>query len=525
MKCPRCEQDTLVRDGSTPSGKPKWRCRGTSGDRKHCYTTVSPQDGERDVAGNKRERKTVIFERTIGRSTSRFLITAAQNGTPVHKKFLRALEIAAKHLSAEILVVPTRYKNPTSRWTESQENAEVWDDAVQPYLYNQRVALNKNLVLLGDVKVQPTAVTPLTGFEALTHGESGILAHTKLQLRTIPTPQSRYPKILTTTGACTVPNYTDSKTGKLGAFHHTIGAALIELRGKKFHLRQINADKKTGAFQDLNTVYGVSWRADGVWEEGHTAALVMGDTHVRFIDPAVKKATFGKDGIVETLRPEELVWHDVLDAYAVNPHHRGNPFVAVAKHRAGFGDAEAEMHAALTFIRNHTPPWGSAVVVESNHNEMLRRWLSSHDWRTDPVNAEFYLQTALDVVKGAKMGPHGAEYPDPFIAWAKQALPEAVVLRQDESYTIEGIEVGMHGDDGPNGSRGSVRNLRRIGVKSIIGHSHSPGIEEGCYQVGTSTALRAEYTRGPGSWLNTHCLIYGTGKRTLINIIDGEWRL
>jgi hypothetical protein len=84
----------------------------------------------------------------------------------------------------------------------------------------------------------------------------------------------------------------------------------------------------------------------------------------------------------------------------------------------------------------------------------------------------------------------------------------------------------MHGDRGPNGARGSIKNLRRIGVKSIIGHSHSPGIDEGCYQVGTSTSLVPRLQQsGPSSWLNTHCLVYANGKRTLINIINGEWRL
>ncbi len=90
---------------------------------------------------------------------------------------------------------------------------------------------------------------------------------------------------------------------------------------------------------------------------------------------------------------------------------------------------------------------------------------------------------------------------------------------------VAGVELGMHGDRGPNGSRGSIKNLRRIGVKSIIGHSHTPGIEEGCYQVGTSTVLNLEYANGPSSWLNTHCLLYPNGKRTLVNIIDGKWRL
>lgn len=89
---------------------------------------------------------------------------------------------------------------------------------------------------------------------------------------------------------------------------------------------------------------------------------------------------------------------------------------------------------------------------------------------------------------------------------------------------VHGIEVGSHGHVGPNGSRGSVKSQARIGMKSVIGHSHSPGIRDGAYQVGTSSRLNLEYVRGPSSWLHTHCVIYANGKRTLINIINGEWR-
>jgi hypothetical protein len=89
---------------------------------------------------------------------------------------------------------------------------------------------------------------------------------------------------------------------------------------------------------------------------------------------------------------------------------------------------------------------------------------------------------------------------------------------------IAGIESGMHGDKGPNGARGSIRNLRRIGVKSITGHPHSSGEDEGCMQVGTSTPLKLEYTSGPSGWMNTDAIIYANGKRTLVNFIDGEYR-
>lgn len=436
---------------------------------------------------------------------------------------MRAMEQLCQTRNGDMLVIPHRYKNPTSKWEDSQANAEWWDPIFTPYLCNQRKRLNKKLVVMGDVKVQPTAQSPLTGFEALTHGESGILGHTKLQLRTIATPQSRLPKILTTTGAATVANYTDTKAGKLGEFHHTLGACLVELKGKKFHVRQINADKKTGAFIDLNEAYGMDYSPVEMYPTLRAAALVMGDTHVDAIDPKVERAT---REMVEFFNPDTLVYHDLNDDYAVNAHHAGNPFILYAKIKGNRADARAELERAIEFVVARGEGRHS-VIVPSNHNDFLSRWIMQQDWKAMPGNAEFYLETALAMLRGTTLDGTGTTTPDPFTHWARKLLGDenVRVLERDESLQIAGIELGLHGDKGPNGARGSRANLKRVGVKSIIGHSHSPGIDEGCYQVGTSTHLKLEYTSGPSSWLNTHCIVYANGKRSLINIIDGEWRL
>jgi len=465
--------------------------------------------------------KTPIFKRTLG-GVTRFLVTAAQNATPAHKGFVKACEHFCNDRNAELIAVPLRYKNPTSRWAASQANEDVWADELTPYLCNERKKLNKNLILLGDVKVQPTASSPLTGFEALTHGESGILAHTKLQLRTVATPQSRMPKILTTTGAATLRNYTDSKAGKLGEFHHTLGACVVEIKGKKFNVRQVNAEKNSGAFIDLDTHYSEEF---GVAPAPPALGLDIGDTHVEFTDRKVTRAT---DEMTEFFKPRYKIWNDLLDGYAFNPHHFGNPFISIAKAQSNKHDARAEVMRAIAYLEKHTPDNCTSIVVPSNHDDFLARWIIGQDWRSTGSNATFYLETALAMTQGVTMTEHGAQYPSPFTYWGRKKLEGAANIKfldRDESFTIAGIEVGMHGDKGPNGSRGSIKNLRRIGVKSIIGHTHSPGIEEGCYQVGTSTPLRLEYTSGPSSWLNTHCVIYANGKRSLINIIDGEWRL
>lgn len=472
----------------------------------------------KDVGLGKVEpEETQRFARKL--ESKRYLITAAQNATPVHEGFFKALEVAAKHLDAEIVVVPLRYKNPTSRWSQQQEHEEWWAEEVQPCLFNQRKKLNPNLVLAADVKTQPTASQPLSGFESLTGAESCILGHTKMQLKSVPVPSGRYPKILTTTGACTVKNYTDTKAGKLGAFHHYLGAIYVEIEGKTFHLRQLNASREDGSFIDLDQHFS----AEGVKKAPRALALAMGDTHVGFHSPAVDEATFGQGGIVETLNPEKLIFHDILDGYPINPHHCGNPFISIAKHRnPERGDARAELEKVVDFLESRVGDL-EAVIVNSNHDNFLSRWIVAADWKENPTNAEFYLETALAMVRSVETTDSGTKYADPFRYWMEKLWAPARCLA-GESFVVGGIECGMHGDKGPNGARGSIRNLSRIGTKNIIGHSHTAGIEEGTYQVGTSTHLNLEYNQGPSSWQNAHCAIYSNGARSLIMIIDGKWR-
>ncbi len=454
----------------------------------------------------------------------RYIITAAQNATPVHKNFLSSMLTACKHLKAELIVIPLRYKNPTSRWSGSRANDEVWADEIQSYLCEERKKLNPNLVLVGDVKIQPTASDPLSGFEALTHGESCILGHTKIAFKTIPVPAGKLPKIITSTGACTVRNYTDSKAGAIGAFHHVLGAVMVETKGKSFHLRQIAADE-FGSFIDLDKVY----TPQGVAQAPPALALSMGDSHVDVIDPKVVKATFGPKGMVEILKPQNLIWHDVWDGMSANPHEAANIFSALAKSKSGKNNIRQEIERTCAFVQNHTPKGTQAVIVNSNHDDFLRRHIVNTDWKSDKDyhNAEFYLETALEMVRGTKMNPSGPSYPSPFGLWANKLIKNTKlkVLHGDESFALKGVEFGLHGDRGPNGSRGSSRNLAKVGCKTTIGHSHSPNIVAGCYQAGTSSYLRLAYNSGPSGWLQTHVVQYASGKRSLISVIDGEWHL
>jgi uncharacterized protein YjcR len=73
-------------------------------------------------------------EKKHDKSKKRFIITSAQSGTPVNKNFINNIEAYADYINAEILVIPFRYKNPTSVFTNEQKDNEWWDNDIVKYL-------------------------------------------------------------------------------------------------------------------------------------------------------------------------------------------------------------------------------------------------------------------------------------------------------------------------------------------------------------------------------------------------------
>jgi hypothetical protein len=448
-----------------------------------------------------------------------YVVTYAQNATPIYEPFFRSLLNYCESNNAELIVLPGRYKNPTSIWNDNNRTDEWWDKRVHPYKFDGRKTLGQHLTIFGDISIQPTAVRPLTGFEVFSGETSAIFGHPKLQLKTIATAKRYYPRILTSTGAVTKPNYTKSKAGKKAEAHHIYGATIIEQGVKLFHTRQINATPD-GSFIDLETLY----TPEGIKDAGRALGVVFGDIHVERSDVAVLAATFDRDdSIMKLLRPKVAVFHDVLDFERRNHHTINDFFERYARVRGRKGDVvETEVLDAIRFIDERTPKDTQAIVVQSNHDEAFDRWLHDANPKTDPVNARFFHE-----VWAKKLEDFDArgEWTNAFeLLYQHHGDGRARFLSREESLKIGGCYVNFHGDIGLNGAAGSTQTYAHLGVKTVIGHSHSPAILDGCYQVGVTGRLNQDYNDLPSSWMNTHCVIYANGKRSLLHVIEGEWR-
>ena len=457
----------------------------------------------------------------------RYIVTASMNNIGINIPFWKSIRRYAKENNAQIIVAPIRYRNPTSPDEYKVDGSGWWwPDEVKEYLCGSTIRLHQRLWFMGDIKVQATASNPLSGLDILGRGASTIFGHAQVAMQTVPTPQYDLPKIMVSTGSCSLPNYSESRAGAKAQFNHSNSALVVEKDGNAFHFRHVSADSE-GGFYDLDCYY----HEKGVEKGQAVSAIILGDTHVWWNDEKVRKATFtSQDSMINVLKPKKIVHHDLIDAYSITHHHNNDPITRIAKMKGNKNALLSELNDVIKYLVETTPVKAEIIVIGSNHHDHITRWILESDWKADLTNAETYLELALEMVRKAEMTRNGAKTIDPFASWIMARLPSKLASRttfveREVSYRLHGIELNLHGDRGPNGSRGSLKSLSRIGTKVVIGHSHTPGIEKGAYQVGTSTSLQMEYHKGaPSSWLNTHCIIYRNGKRTLVNIIDGKWK-
>jgi hypothetical protein len=446
----------------------------------------------------------------------RFIISWAQNNTPVHTGLLKNIEAYADFIDADIHIIAGRYRNPTSMWTSEQEQDEFWATEVLPYLDANRHDIHEYVSILSDIKIQPTAVNPMTGLQALSGVNSCVFGSPKVQLEMIPVLEGNKPKMMLTTGSITKKNYTDSKSGKTGEFHHTFGFVIVEIKDDEtFFVRQVTADDKSGNFTDL--YYRVE--KSKVSEINSFSAAILGDIHYGHHDQSVLNSTMK---LFERVKPKHVILHDVFDGNSISHHEMKNPFIQYGKEITGTNDLGKEVDYMLDSLKSFEE-FENVVIVRSNHDDFLDRWLTNEDWKKQPTykNSRLYMKMSDMLLEQYGNDPYNVKGVIPTII--NERFPKFITLGRSASYRVKDWELGQHGDIGSNGSRGSLLQFRKLNTKIVVGHYHSPGRKDGALAVGTSTKLRVGYNRGASTWLQSHVLIHTDGRAQHINFIDGEF--
>lgn len=489
--CGGCGMRQLSESHRAQSGKRRYKCVSCS------KRTTQPAYGPVQVL--PKTRVTEI------KKSKFFVITSAVNDTPIVTSAFETFKRVAEDNNGKLLVIPTVYKNPDLKH-EGATATYTYPDDIIPYLCNANIKLNTHIEIKGETRIEHCVINPLAGLNHAGSMISEVYGHSQVAMEMVATPHHKMPKMLHTTGTVSQHNYGGSIRAQKAKFHHSISALIVEVEGDKFWTREIHFDG-TGCY-DLNKYYTPDHTETG-WT---TAGIVYGDIHIR----ALRKRTLElMNFVADKLDPEFEVFHDIHDHAIGNHHIKDNTIALAAQSIKGQLSIRDELMMAVEFLAGRAMP----VVVDSNHNRHLDQWFNRYNQKSDPINLPLHLELGemlrLDLINGGDGNL--------FKLFVEKYSPthESIFVGPNDEFNIRGIDCSQHGDRGPNGSRGSAKSFAKSGVKTFVGHSHTPRIEKGCYQVGTSS-VDMEYAQGFSSWCITHGLIYDNGKRALFNIVDGK---
>lgn len=465
------------------------------------------------------------------KEVKRYIFTCAVRGGKVHTDFLANLEAYAAAVNAKIVVGTLTGRSHANLYSEYDPTE--FPEELAPYLSDEPVVIDGKVRFSPELRLTPTMVKPLQGLQTYTKKQWGIFPHPKVCCETVPTHKSVPTKFNFTTGAITHPFYSTTKAGFRAHFDHMHGAVIVECTKQGAWVRQlIPANEVDGTFQDLDAVV-----SGGVVTHGHPVkGIVYGDVHIEQVDPVCAMATWGYDGtnersLAHVLRPEYQVFHDLMDMTALNYHELNDFFKRYELWYTNRGLASKDFVDAADFLEHIITLAPNNVVVDSNHDYFVKKWLLGFDpaRREDFENVTTYYELKLAVLEAIRKGE---PYSLVELALAKimdhrptfeSTLAHLQFLKKDEPFELLNVELSWHGHFGANGSRGSRAQYKFFTGKSVIGHSHSPGIESGCYQVGTSSKLDLGYNNGVSSWAHTHCILYENGARALVTMSDNKF--
>jgi hypothetical protein len=438
----------------------------------------------------------------------KFVITTAVVGAPVDRNFLASIKVYCKTHNAKMLVLLSADPSSTS------------GNTVDKILQNEHIVfedteLNSNF-FISTIKLSSKQIDPITSLDRIgqRHG-SFIYASPKQRMLCVPLSNNELPHALMTTGALTLPayhtdNYMSERTSYIADNDHVMGAVIVEIENEKiFHFRQVQADSK-GRFADLGYRYSAKGQV-----KYNPAAIVLGDWHSGETDPEAERSW---QEMLQLMPPKYLVIHDVFNGLSINHHEEKNTIIKAQHAAVNKLDLKQELTRVAEDLNMLAKYCDSIIIVKSNHDEFLERYLAEGKYVQDPQNHYLCLDLAKAMIEGKDPLKFGVEM---------QGLNSKKInwLSRDEDFKIARVQLGAHGDKGANGARGSLRGMERAYGNSVTAHTHTPQILRGAWCVGTSSLLKLSYNVGPSSWLHSSCIVYPNGARQLINAIDGVWRL
>jgi len=433
-----------------------------------------------------------------------YFITTAVAGAPAFINGLKAIKNSfCKKNNAILLVLPCADPASTNL---SQGMSEFLEE----HLIIENTRLNDNLSIQA-IQLSAKQINPVTGLGRFgQRNTSFIFASPKQSIEYTPVSNNKLPHALISTGAITIPQYDTAKymskrTAYIAEHDHVMGGLIVEIQDDQlFHFRAVTFNQD-GSFTDLGTRY----YANGTSKFFPVLNLTLGDRHVTSTCPVVKEVT---EEMIDDLEPKNIVLHDLFNGTSINHHLNKTPIAkSKSEHMTLVEEGKIVKEDLERLCRFSTIE--HIYVVKSNHDEWIDRYLEEFRFQYDSVNMGIALELALAKYQGK----------DVLQYLIGDVNKKVKFLKRDEDLIFNGVQYGCHGDFMHKSM--SYDMIEKAYGSACVGHKHTAGQRRGVTYVGTSTALREDYAKGPISWTNTHEVHNQDGSRQLVNIINGSYRL
>jgi hypothetical protein len=445
---------------------------------------------------------------------NRFVITTAVTGCKVHDGFYASLKNYCKINNATLLILTA--SDPAS--SVASTSFGMIDAKLQgETIVFEDTKLNSN-VFLSTIKMSAKHIDPITGLSRIgQRNGTFVYASPKQRLQAVAVGNTKLPHFMMTTGAITEPNYKterymSDRTAYIANNDHVMGAIVVEIQDEEiFFFRQVQANRK-GEFPDLGVMYSPNFSKSYA-----PSAFVLGDWHSGSTDPEARKCW---EEVIQELLPDMVVLHDLFDGRGISHHEDKDIILKSQRANRDELSLDLELQGVARDLKDLSKLTNKLIVVKSNHDLFLERYLREGRYVKDPLNHRLSLMLALELIDGNDPLKSGVE-----AHLDKEIANKINWLNMDEDFKVANVQLGAHGHAGSNGAKGSLVAMEHAYGNSITGHTHTPSILRGAWQVGTSSYLKLSYVKGSSSWLHSSCLLYPNGSRQLINCINGNWRL
>jgi hypothetical protein len=465
-----------------------------------------------------------------------YILTSIQESTPLHgPAWINISALAAARGHYAIGLGGFTYKKRWFTKLGGGEKMEIapWPSLVKNLVTRKRFNLHKRVQFASEMNISPTAVSPLTGLNSYIDATCTVFPHTKRAVESIPRGSYEEPIHTWTTGAVSVPNYVLQKAGLKALKAHTIGCVIVEIdTDDNVFIRNVDCDPQTGELWDLDLHVdrGVVRPAKEVRADYALPGPVLGlgCIHRRILNEAHGRGVWGLGGmpstddpIIDAMDASAQVFNDMLDGQSINHHEDSDPIALYARHVFKRGSLDDELNQAADFLAETRRPTCETILVYSNHDDFVRRWLNKPSDRIEVQNSKLYHRLNFEMREALDRG----ENVNIFEKMMRERAPDTyfTFATADDRCERFGTSFNFHGDKGVGGSRGSTVGLTRLGVSIAKAHDHAMTWREKVKSMG-NLIWKADYATGPTCWTGAYLLVHCNGSTQMANMVGEKWR-